>query len=99
VAVASRHSGFAQFHFHGIHYQNPPIRWIRLPMAFHEQLQIFHGQYLRAAMRQLYGPVAAQDLPWVRSHRGGAGHEKKSLFGKISSSKYLISLTQNLQFL
>jgi fatty acid desaturase len=63
--------------FHGIHHQNPPIPWIRLPMAFHEQSQIFHGHYLRAAMRQLYGPVAMQDLPWVRSDRGGAERAEK----------------------
>jgi fatty acid desaturase len=65
------------FNFHGIHHQNPPIPWIRLPMAFHEQSQIFHGQYLRAAMRQLYGPVAMQDLLSARSHRGGAERAEK----------------------
>jgi hypothetical protein len=36
-------------------------------MAFYEQSRIFHGQYLRAAMRQLHGPVAAQDLPPAHS--------------------------------
>jgi hypothetical protein len=46
-------------------------------MAFYEQSRIFHGHYLRAAMRQLYGPVAMQDLPWVRSDRGGAERAEK----------------------
>jgi hypothetical protein len=31
-------------------------------------------------------------------YHGGAGREKKSLFAKISSCKYLISFMQNLQF-
>jgi hypothetical protein len=31
-------------------------------------------------------------------HRRGTGREKKSLFAKISSCKYLISFRQNLQF-
>jgi len=34
----------------------------------------------------------------IRSSLRGAGREKKSLFAKISSCKYLISLRPNLQF-
>jgi len=60
------------FNFHGIHHQNPAIPWIRLPVVFREQSQIFHGHYLLAAMRQLRGPVATQDLPPATSHRGSA---------------------------
>jgi fatty acid desaturase len=54
------------FNFHGIHHQNPAIPWIRLPVVFREQAQIFHGNYLAASLRQLRGPVALQDLPRAR---------------------------------
>jgi fatty acid desaturase len=51
------------FNLHGIHHQNPAIPWIRLPAAFGEQAQIFHGNYVVAAAAQLRGPVAFQGLP------------------------------------
>lgn len=51
------------FNFHGIHHRNPAIPWIRLPAAFHQQAQVFHGDYFAAAARQLCGPVALEDLP------------------------------------
>ena len=54
------------FNFHGTHHQNPAVPWIRLPVVFREQSQIFHGNYVTAAMRQLSGPVALQDLPRAR---------------------------------
>jgi fatty acid desaturase len=54
------------FNFHGIHHKNPAIPWIHLPLVFHQQAQIFHGDYFVAAARQLRGPVALQDLPWAR---------------------------------
>ncbi len=53
------------FNFHGIHHKNPAIPWIRLPVVFREEAQIFHGNYFSAAARQLAGPVALQDLPWA----------------------------------
>jgi fatty acid desaturase len=54
------------FNLHGIHHQNPAIPWIRLPTVFRDQSQMFHGNYLAAAARQLQGPVALQDLPRSR---------------------------------
>jgi hypothetical protein len=58
VAVASRHSGFAQFHFHGIHRQNPPIRWIRLPVAF-----MSNHKFSTASVFAL--PCANCMVPWL----------------------------------
>jgi fatty acid desaturase len=54
------------FNFHGVHHQNPAIPWIHLPAVFRERSEIFDGHYFAAAGRQLYGPVAMQDLPWAR---------------------------------
>jgi fatty acid desaturase len=54
------------FNFHGVHHQNPAIPWIHLPTVFRERSEIFDGNYFAAAARQLYGPVAMQDLPWAR---------------------------------
>ena len=54
------------FNFHGIHHKNPAIPWIHLPLVFHQQAQIFHGDYFVAAARQLRGPVALEDLPSTR---------------------------------
>ena len=54
------------FNFHGIHHKNPAISWIRLPTVFQEQAQVFHNNYFAAALRQLRGPVALQDLPRAR---------------------------------
>jgi fatty acid desaturase len=51
------------FNFHGIHHRNPAIPWIRLPLVFREQAEIFHGDYFITAARQLRGPVALEDLP------------------------------------
>jgi hypothetical protein len=54
------------FNLHGIHHRNPAIPWIRLPVAFREQSELFQGNYFTAAARQLRGPVALQDLPGAR---------------------------------
>lgn len=51
------------FNLHGIHHRNPAIPWIRLPAAFHEQEASFHDSYFTAAISQLRGPIALQDLP------------------------------------
>jgi fatty acid desaturase len=51
------------FNLHGVHHQNPTIPWSRLPGLFREHGEIYHGNYFRAAARQLYGPVAISELP------------------------------------
>ena len=58
------------FNLHGIHHLNPAIPWIDLPRAFRSQAGNFAGGYFNAALRQLRGPIALQDLP------GGAATEK-----------------------
>jgi fatty acid desaturase len=54
------------FNFHGIHHQNPAIPWVRLPAAFRRRSQSFQGNYFRAALDQVRGPAALQDLPRTR---------------------------------
>lgn len=51
------------FNFHGIHHVNPAIPWLHLPRAFEAQSGRYAGGYFTAAMRQLHGPIALQDLP------------------------------------
>ena len=51
------------FNLHGIHHLNPAIPWSDLPRAFLAQAGKFEGNYLGAALRQLHGPIALQDLP------------------------------------
>lgn len=51
------------FNLHGIHHINPAISWIDLPTAFRVQAAEFQGGYVSAALRQLRGPLALQDLP------------------------------------
>ncbi|MBM2805829.1 MAG: Fatty acid desaturase [Deltaproteobacteria bacterium] len=51
------------FNLHGIHHINPAISWINLPKAFDVQGGKFHGGYFAAALRQLHGPIALQELP------------------------------------
>ena len=51
------------FNLHGIHHQNPAIPWIGLPVAFRQHSRRFQGSYFRAAIEQLGGPVALEDLP------------------------------------
>lgn len=51
------------FNLHGIHHVNPAIPWIHLPAAFDAQAGRFYGGYFAAAIRQLRGPIALQDLP------------------------------------
>ncbi|MGZ9188133.1 MAG: hypothetical protein ACXW6R_26035 [Candidatus Binatia bacterium] len=51
------------FKLHGIHHINPAISWIDLPKAFDAQAGKYHGGYFAAALRQLRGPMALQDLP------------------------------------
>lgn len=57
------------FNLHGIHHLNPAIPWIELPKVFRSQTGKFAGGYFNAALRQLRGPIALQDLP------GGAAAE------------------------
>jgi fatty acid desaturase len=54
------------FNLHGIHHINPAIPWIHLPSAFAIQAGQFQGGYFTAALRQLHGPRAIQDLPHAR---------------------------------
>ncbi len=56
--------GMLHFNLHGIHHQNPAIPWIHLPSVFKKEERSFHGNYFAAAVNQLSGPVALQDLPW-----------------------------------
>ena len=58
------------FNLHGIHHLNPAIPWMKLPNAFRAQAGQFEGGYFSAALRQLRGPIALQDLP------GGAAKGK-----------------------
>jgi fatty acid desaturase len=58
------------FNLHGVHHLNPAIPWIDLPKAFRAQAGRFEGGYFSAALRQLRGPIALQDLP------GGGATEK-----------------------
>ncbi len=51
------------FNLHGIHHVNPAIPWIHLPRAFEIQSGSLQGNYFIAALRQLRGPIAIQDLP------------------------------------
>ena len=51
------------FNLHGIHHINPAISWINLPKAFDVEGGKFQGGYFAAALRQLHGPIALQDLP------------------------------------
>jgi fatty acid desaturase len=51
------------FNLHGIHHRNPAVPWNALPLLFHKGGEVYHGNYFGAAARQLYGPVAVQDLP------------------------------------
>jgi len=51
------------FNFHGIHHVNPAIPWLHLPRAFEAQAGRYAGGYFAAALRQLHGPIALQDLP------------------------------------
>jgi fatty acid desaturase len=51
------------FNFHGIHHVNPAIPWLHLPRAFEAQSGRYAGSYFAAAVRQLHGPLALQDLP------------------------------------
>ena len=51
------------FNLHGMHHINPAISWINLPSAFALQGGKFQGGYFSAALRQLHGPIALQDLP------------------------------------
>jgi fatty acid desaturase len=55
------------FNLHGIHHVNPAIPWIHLPRAFEIQAGNFHGGYFAAALGQLRGPIALQDLPHAAS--------------------------------
>jgi len=51
------------FNLHGIHHLNPALPWISLPQAFEARAAKFAGGYFAAALRQLRGPIALQDLP------------------------------------
>ena len=51
------------FNLHGIHHINPAISWTNLPKAFDVQGGKYQGGYFAAALIQLRGPIALQDLP------------------------------------
>lgn len=51
------------FNLHGVHHVNPAIPWIDLPRALDAQGGKYHDDYFAAAVRQLRGPIALQDLP------------------------------------
>jgi fatty acid desaturase len=51
------------FNLHGIHHVNPAIPWIDLPHAFDVQAGKYQDGYFTAALRQLRGPIALQELP------------------------------------
>jgi len=51
------------FNLHGIHHINPAISWINLPHAFEVQGGRYQDGYFAAALLQLQGPIALQDLP------------------------------------
>jgi fatty acid desaturase len=51
------------FNLHGVHHVNPAIPWSDLPEAFEAQGGRHEGEYLTAALQQLRGPIALQDLP------------------------------------
>jgi fatty acid desaturase len=51
------------FNLHGVHHVNPAIPWIDLPRAFDAQGGKYQDDYFVAALRQLRGPIALQDLP------------------------------------
>lgn len=51
------------FNLHGVHHVNPAIPWIDLPRTFDAQGGKYQDDYFVAALRQLRGPIALQDLP------------------------------------
>ena len=51
------------FNLHGVHHKNPALSWYELPEVFKKQAGIYQGNYLAAALGQLSGPVALQELP------------------------------------
>jgi len=51
------------FNLHGIHHLNPSLPWTGLPQAFDARAATFAGGYFAAALRQLRGPIALQELP------------------------------------
>lgn len=51
------------FNLHGVHHVNPAIPWSDLPEAFELEGGRYQGEYFAAALGQLRGPIAVQDLP------------------------------------
>lgn len=51
------------FNLHGVHHVNPAIPWSDLPEAFELEGGRYQGEYFAAALGQLRGPIALQDLP------------------------------------
>jgi fatty acid desaturase len=51
------------FNLHGVHHINPAIPWIDLPEAFDVEGGKYQDEYFAAAVSQLRGPIALQDLP------------------------------------
>ena len=51
------------FNLHGIHHKNPAIPWIHLPEIFRAQGESFQRNYFAAALDQLSGPIALENLP------------------------------------
>jgi fatty acid desaturase len=66
------------FNLHGIHHRNPAIPWIRLPSVFREQSAVFHGSYLQAALSQLGGPIALEDLPQAAPRSNSPGRREEN---------------------
>jgi fatty acid desaturase len=48
--------------FHGIHHEQPALRWRALELAFAQSGRGFNGSWLGSISRQLNGPVRATDL-------------------------------------
>ncbi len=50
------------FNLHGAHHRQPAVPWRGLPFLFRDQGQVYQGNYFAAAIDQLHGPLALQDL-------------------------------------
>ncbi len=51
------------FNLHGIHHRHPAVPWPGLPLLLCDLGQAYQGNYFAAAIDQLHGPLALQDLP------------------------------------
>ncbi len=55
------------FNLHGIHHQHPGLSWVELPKAFKEKKLRYDGQYIRAALEQINGPILKEELAFKKS--------------------------------